>query len=521
MSYKLCILAAGKGTRNQSIDGLHKCLLPVGNKPVISQILDRFPKNIPVIIATGWKSDQVKSYINKVHQDREISYVDIDNYDKPGAGPGYSLLACSQHLQEPFIFTAADTIIDDNFKDSLVNNWVGGSKVTEEESFRYCLMKTDDQNNFNGFYYGSGNAFCFTGIAGIFDYSSFWNSLKNSYKINGEHQVINGFDKLKDISIREHRFYDTGNEDSYRETKKAFPNNLAVEKDNEAIFIDNRLVVKYFSSEKKSNDRIKRYEQLINCAPKICKINENMFCYNYVSGKRLSDIQDNKTLKYFFRDYQRKFRKPILDFDKKAFKNNCSIMYKEKTNSRIKHFIGSPIDRVEYVNGIKVDKIEEMISKIDWDGVYNKSIASSFHGDMQPENIIVDSHNFVYIDWRESFGESISIGDAYYDLGKCYHALLISNELILAGNYNISIEGTSSEVSFCLKNNLNNLLDYLEDFCREESYDYKHVRLLGVLNYLNIASLYQNFDNGKYGNFLFLLGKAMLSELFSEGYFGK
>jgi hypothetical protein len=27
------------------------------------------------------------------------------------------------------------------------------------------------------------------------------------------------------------------------------------------------------------------------------------------------------------------------------------------------------------------------------------------------------------IDWRESFGDSLEIGDLYYDLGKLYHAL--------------------------------------------------------------------------------------------------
>ena len=33
---KFCILSAGKGTRNSNIVGLHKALLPLENKPVIS-----------------------------------------------------------------------------------------------------------------------------------------------------------------------------------------------------------------------------------------------------------------------------------------------------------------------------------------------------------------------------------------------------------------------------------------------------------------------------------------------------
>ena len=34
-NYKLCILAAGQGTRSKGIEGLHKALLPLENKPVM------------------------------------------------------------------------------------------------------------------------------------------------------------------------------------------------------------------------------------------------------------------------------------------------------------------------------------------------------------------------------------------------------------------------------------------------------------------------------------------------------
>lgn len=534
-SFKLCILAAGKGTRNQSIEGLHKCLLPVSNKPVISHILDRFSKEIPVVIAVGWKSTQVKSYLTKVHSDRDITFVEVDNYENidselayryPGpAGPGYSLLSCAEYLQCPFIFTAADTIVglDSNFP-KLEKNWVGVSSVSEEDSHKYCLVETIEDEKLSKFYYGCGkNSLAFTGIAGIFDYNNFWKSLHNSYTINGEHQVLNGFDQLENIHIKKMEWHDTGNEESYRKTKERFPNDLAVEKDNEAIFIDNNLVVKYFSSEIKSNNRIKRYEELISCAPKICKINENMFCYGFVEGKRLSDIQDQNLLRYFFNDYEIKFRDNIIDFDKDKFQKNCKLMYEEKTYSRIKSFIGSPIDDIKTINGTEVEHISSMIAKINWNGIYNKAIPSKFHGDMQPENVLIDKNNqFFYIDWRESFGKSIEVGDAYYDLGKVYHALLISNELILSGNYEVFIDNNlkNAEVSFLIKNNLSSLISYLEDYCLKENYSYNHVRLIGILNYLNIACLYRNFDEGKYGDFLFLLGKKMLADLFSDGYFG-
>ena len=112
--YKLCILAAGKGTRNNNVKGLHKALLPLENKPVISHIIDRLDKKVEIVIAVGYKSEQIKSYLNEAHSDRNITYVDVDNYDGKGSGPGYSLLSCKDELQVPFIFTSVDTLVDED-----------------------------------------------------------------------------------------------------------------------------------------------------------------------------------------------------------------------------------------------------------------------------------------------------------------------------------------------------------------------------------------------------------------------
>ena len=50
---KVCILAAGIGSRNKCIEGLHKALLPLNNKPVISHIIDSFPQDVEIVIAFG------------------------------------------------------------------------------------------------------------------------------------------------------------------------------------------------------------------------------------------------------------------------------------------------------------------------------------------------------------------------------------------------------------------------------------------------------------------------------------
>ena len=105
---KFCILAAGRGTRNNNIVGLHKALLPLENKPVISHIIDRL-SGVEIVIAVGYKSEQIKTYMNLVHPHKNIIYVDVDNFEGVGSGPGYSLLCCKDELQEPFVFTSVDT----------------------------------------------------------------------------------------------------------------------------------------------------------------------------------------------------------------------------------------------------------------------------------------------------------------------------------------------------------------------------------------------------------------------------
>ena len=158
-NYKFCILAAGKGTRNTSVEGLHKALLPLENKAVISHIIKSVPNSIEIVIAVGYKSEQVKSYVKHTFPRRDIIFVDVENYEGPGSGPGLSLLKCKEHLQTPFIFTSADTIVKEHMVfDELFEheeNWLGVSHVDMEDSLKYCLVK--GSKYLDNLYYGTGN----------------------------------------------------------------------------------------------------------------------------------------------------------------------------------------------------------------------------------------------------------------------------------------------------------------------------------------------------------------------------
>ena len=107
----LCIVAAGKGSRLEHFSKhTHKGLLPVNNKAIISDIIDKTPKDYEIVIAVGYKANLIKEYCDAAHPDRNIIFVDVDNVDGEGSGPGYSLLCCKKHLQRPFQDISTDYI---------------------------------------------------------------------------------------------------------------------------------------------------------------------------------------------------------------------------------------------------------------------------------------------------------------------------------------------------------------------------------------------------------------------------
>ena len=82
------VLAAGKGTRVGRVGkDLHKALLPLGDKAVISHIFDLAPKTAKLVVCVGDRSDQVIEYIRLAHPNHVVSFVHVDN-EAPGNGPG-------------------------------------------------------------------------------------------------------------------------------------------------------------------------------------------------------------------------------------------------------------------------------------------------------------------------------------------------------------------------------------------------------------------------------------------------
>ena len=510
---KFCILAAGRGTRNNNIVGLHKALLPLENKPVISHIIDRL-SDVEIVIAVGYKSEQIKTYMNLVHSDKNITYVDVDNFDGVGSGPGYSLLCCKDELQEPFVFTSVDTLVGDDINlMSIDENWLGIAPVDTDDSLNYCLV--EGSKYLDNLYYGVGDT-AYIGMAGIYEYKLFWDSLEKHKIIKDEYQVIHGFDGLEHMKLINFIWYDTGNNESYASTQRVFSNDVVANKSDEVIFVDNGKVVKYFDDSEKSKQRIERTKYLNGTCPEVSVVNKNMYSYDYVQGELFSNITDESIMRNFLDNCQENLfiKQEVTD----TFIDDCIQMYEIKTKERVKSLSGTSLDMVTNINGVEVEPIEVMLDKINWTEFYQNVIPSYFHGDLQPENIIYDKRKdkFVLIDWRQRFGNSVEIGDVYYDLAKLYHAIMINGQSILKDMFSYSSAGSSVSIEFYVKSNLVYFMDIFKEFCDENNYDWDNVELLGILQYFNICTLYDNFKDGKYGNFLFLYGKYLLAKFLNK-----
>ncbi|MDP3986952.1 MAG: NTP transferase domain-containing protein [Nanoarchaeota archaeon] len=226
MIFKVCILAAGTGSRMSEFSKvLNKSLIPVQGKPAICHIIEKFPEDIEIIIATGHLRDSLITYLQTAYPRRKITEAVVDRYEGKGTGPGYSLLQCKHHLQCPFIFFASDTLVREEVPEPS-ENWFGVAKVPDTS--RFCSADINEEGEISRVddKVKTDNPYAFIGLAGVKDYEYFWENLSsNESLIAGEIQVSNGFRTLmnKNMKGRIFTWFDTGVPNSYKHALENYP----------------------------------------------------------------------------------------------------------------------------------------------------------------------------------------------------------------------------------------------------------------------------------------------------------
>jgi dTDP-glucose pyrophosphorylase len=515
MKYKLFISAAGRGTRVAGLTAINKSLLPINYEAVISKIIDGYPKKLEIIIALGHEKEIVKNFLKIRHSDRKIKFVIIKKYSGIGSGPGYTLYQCRKYLQCPFIYSSCDTIVLGKVPPP-DTNWLGISKVKNTERFLIVEKKKSDNMYF---LYDKKrkieidkkkiNFNAFIGLAGIKDYKNFWQGFSNNNELkDNELQISNGLNYiLSSAKLKKFRWLDTGTNESYLDTLNFFNDNT-LRKPNACTYIGNKKVIKFFTDKSKVKKLKNRAKYLKEFAPQSVNAKSHYFFYNFAEGKLLSELKINDFI-HLVDQMHNKFWKIKKNVNMRNFKRNCLNFYKDKTILRINNLLNQRIvnDKLEFINNYKVQKINVLLNKINWDKL-TTGVPSNFHGDFQPENIVMQKKQITLIDWREDFDGNENVGDIYYDFAKLEHALLVNGEIIRNKQYNVKITRNNVKYKITTKKNLMNFRNYFHKYLITNGYDLNKVKLLSSLIYLNIAPLHDY----PYNELLFYHGKLSLTK---------
>lgn len=493
------ILAAGLGSRLKYLTAnINKALIPINNKAIISYIIEKFPSNYDLVIATGYKEDSLIEYCNLVHSDRKITYVHVDKWQDSKIGPGYTALQCESYLQRPFYITTADCIIDDKLP-YLDGNWLGVSLTGIPE--KYSTIKIDTDNNVVEFVNKTNAGFdnAFIGLASILDYKIFWEQLRKSK----DTELISAWVDPKafpTLKVKHLNWFDTGNLDDIKVVKDHYKDvTLSLYKTTgEITYKYNDTFYKFNPEITVTSNRYDRGMKLSEFIPSNLSKNGHFLAYSWEDGMTLYNY--NSTILYS------KFLDSLLSTIKndKTWNNPELIkkFYMDKTLSRMNSFIskyGDSYYTMEFIiNSVKYPSMKSLIEGIDVDRLTSNLLYSKFHGDLQFDNIIYNSKSdkFTYIDWRESFAGNTDGGTIYYDLSKLYGGCLIPYNLI-KNEDNIEISEGSNTVTYSIKTTkqLSDFISIFKEKIAKDGYSIEVVKLITGLIYLGMSPLHSDTLN--------------------------
>lgn len=494
-----CILAAGRGSRLQEITKIHKALAPIGQKAVISHIIDKAPLNSEIVIAVGHQANLIKEYCLAAHPEKKFIFVEVDNYDGPGSGPGYSLFCCKKHLQRPFYLVCSDCMVPEPLP-NLHRNWIGVSPVDDPENWSTANVEYSHVNAFKN-KSKDGYQHAFIGLAGIKDYEVFWKQLRQSGE--KEFEMVSAFydpTVYGGLFAYDFIWHDTGTPYNYRKSSVGHKT-LGLNKEiNEHTYKVGNRCIKLFLEPEIAQRRIARAKILEGLIPNIVYSGNNVYAYQWVEGKTMYEC-DLPTFKRFLDWCQNELWQDVgpgpLD---------CMQFYKQKTQDRFNQYLRKKqiFDCACNINGINCLPMQDYLDQIDWE-VLSSGVPVLFHGDLQFENIIFSDTGFKLIDWRDCFGESKTRGDLYYEFAKLYGGLCMSYHEIKHNGFSIK-KSESIELWFNVPENLQTMRYYFENWLLKNGYNLRKVRILTALIYLNMSPLHTSpFDEMLFNQSKYLL----------------
>lgn len=503
------ILAAGIGSRMEN-PVINKGLLPISGKAIITHIIENVVCD-EIVVAVGYKAQQVKDYCACAHPDKKIKFVDVDNYQGPGSGPGYSMWCCKEHLQQPFYLVTADSFLGSKAPD-LNCDWIGVSQVPDLENYATC--EADESGVVTDFKNKQKTDYCklaFTGVLGILNYEAFWKRFEEYKNLNPEKEVelVGALYKpfYSTLYAKKIDWVDIGRKSLYNNfylnTKTFAEYDLKKIDVEEYIYKIDNIFLK-ISTEERIAAKKARSVNLSGLIPEIsCDDLKNVFSYGFVEGKTLYEVPSFEVYKKFL-DWLDVNLFSRLKQEPDNFEELCLNFYRKKTWQRLKKYCEKnkiPTERYLTINGDRFN-VEDLWEKINWKDLSKNGINYAFHGDLNFGNVIYDeSGKFTLIDWREDFS-GFDTGDLYYDLGKLYAGSLVNFYIANKSQNLVQFEGQSITIGYCNTKESEDFRKHFEEWIKTKNYDLNKIRILAGLIILSMSPLHPE----KFGEYLFYFG---------------
>jgi choline kinase len=516
MTLRVCIPTAGIGSRlGELTTFLNKSLVSIANRPVLSHLIEQCAPDAEFVIALGHKGALVRQFLELAYPERTFFFAEVDRFEGPGSGLGYSLLQCKPYLQQPFIFLSCDTLVREALP-ALDRNWIGYAAQDDLGPYRTVEVA-----------HGQARALCekgegrpgthqaYIGLAGIADHAAFWAAMEAGGASAIDSGEACGLRQLLAGTVEAHRFtwFDTGRPAALEAARAAYhmagaPNILP--KANEAIWFVGQQVIKFSDDRDFIANRVKRAAEIAQYVPCLTGVRPNMYSYRNVAGAVLADVIDLPLFARLLEHCRGFWREAELDAAaRSAFQERCRSFYHRKTLERVELYYRNfdTRDGCESINGVAMPTLAALLAQVDWDELA-AGLPGRFHGDFHFENLLWNSQQqaFTFLDWRQDFGGSLTVGDIYYDFAKLLHGLIVSHELIADEHYQSERAAGAIRYDFHRKQMLVACERYFDQWLVQHGYSVRKVHLLTALIYLNIAALH----HAPYSHLLYALGKDML-----------
>lgn len=235
--YSVLITTSGFGERLKEYTQFwNKSLILVGAKPVLSYIIESYPKDVELVVAVRYLGWQVKDFVSQAYPDRKIIFSEEPQQPPKGVkfSLGLSLLMARKFINRPFIFHAGDTIVYQKIPSPIDGNWNAGFPCKDSTHYTTFSVKGAKITKINE---KGAKKFdlAHIGLVGFKDYELFFDSLEYLYRKDPTETALNDTRAINVMlergvefkAIKFNKWFDIGNPESLKfareHIRKYFP----------------------------------------------------------------------------------------------------------------------------------------------------------------------------------------------------------------------------------------------------------------------------------------------------------